>query len=765
MKMKKLMMMLLVLAVLMSGLDLPKTAEAANVYRVDGYGELYNYSGSPSVVIRSNTSAIKSDAFAGVRTTRFSVSSGNPYFKSVNGVLYSKDGSLLIKCPTEKSGSFTIPSSVRKIADCAFENCTRLTRVTIPDSVTTMGEECFRNCSTMKSIRLSERVDKIRDSSFYGCNSLKTVGIPASVKTIGQRAFFRCQSLRSISLPDSVNTLGDRAFGECVELKNVRLSSRMDTVESYTFQNCTSLVTVGNLSGIEQISSCAFRNCICLKNISFSDKLDKIGWEAFKNCESLGTVHIPKKTEYIAWDAFTGAAERFIVDVSNPNFASSGGMLLNEEKDVLIQAPVQVKGSLNIPKGVRKIAKNALINGKYQNVSVPEGVTSISKRHFKNCRNLQAIYLPASLADIKGSYYDVSDLGMDHLEKVVVAKSNVKYQSVEGVVYSKDGRKMVFYPFGKTGNLRLPDTCKYIGSQMRENKLKSVSISANNKYFTAVDGVLYNLRGTKIRCFPMRKKKYKLPKTLRDIEYLNRIKNELKCRSIQVASGNKSFYSKAGVVFTKGSHTLVFYPTKKKGSYTIPASTRYIASHAFDEAHNLTGLTITQNVKRNGGTYHFYKCSKLKNVIVKQGKLNYISMDFSECSQLRKITFPSTIMTTDLRHLPEGVTIHGWNNTAAKEAAERSKGKFLSMGTIPNVVTGARVRKIIDKYQLCWNASREASGYQIYTVYDTLKDLKGSGNTSCYINDIYEYSTIYIRAYRIVKGKKVYGKARAVHID
>lgn len=74
------------------------------------------------------------------------------------------------------------------------------------------------------------------------------------------------------------------------------------------------------------------------------------------------------------------------------------------------------------------------------------------------------------------------------------------------------------------------------------------------------------------------------------------------------------------------------------------------------------------------------------------------------------------------------------------------------------------MKKIIDKYQLSWNASRGASGYQIYTVSNTIADLKGSGSTTCFIKDIYEYDTIYIRAYRIVKGKKVYGKAKAVSI-
>ena len=122
-------------------------------------------------------------------------------------------------------------------------------------------------------------------------------------------------------------------------------------------------------------------------------------------------------------------------------------------------------------------------------------------------------------------------------------------------------------------------------------------------------------------------------------------------------------------------------------------------------------------------------------------------------------------MTTNLRNLPQGVTIHGWKNTYAKEAAEAAKGKFVSRGTIPNVVSGVKVKKIIDKYQMFWNPSSEASGYQVYTVSDTIKNLEGSGNTSCFISDEYKEDVIYIRAYKIVNKKKVYGKARWVSIE
>ena len=740
------------------------SADAAkNVYRVDRYGELYDYSGSSVVPIRSNVSAIGPYTFYGVKTTKFTTA-GNPYFKTINGALYSKDGTLLIKCPSEKEGSFTVPSSVKKIAHSAFKDCTKLTKVTIPDSVTVMDERTFKNCSMLKQIRLSRYLTSIPSEAFSGCSSLTNITIPSSVSSIRSKAFYNCQSLRSIAIPDSVSKVGSSCFANCINLKKALLSSKMESLEYSLFNNCTELKTVENTGHIEEIEANAFRNCIHLKTFSYSNKLDTIGSAAFLNCLELGTVTIMKGTRYISYNAFNGAANKFVVDSSNPNYSSLNGMLLDEKGESLIQAPIHMDGDLDIPKGVVRIASNALTGGCFSSITIPEGVTSMRMTQFEDCENLKSIHFPASLKTF--IYYTGDALNLKYLDRIVVSRSNPNFYSKDGVMYSSDGAYVIFFPSGKKGAFRLPETCKTIGDRMRYNRLSSISVSPKSKYFSSTGGVLYDSKGKQIVCFPMSKRSYRIPAGVKNITYLKKIKEDLKCKAIQVSSKNKWFSAKAGVVFDSDEETLLFYPTKKRGSYKSPSSTVFIAGDAFDDAHELTSLTITKNVRRSRySTFYFRDCKKLKSISVNQGELNYISMNFSGCDKLARLTFPSTIMTTNLKNLPTGVTIHGWKNTYAKEAAEEAKGKFVSRGTIPNVVTGARIKKIIDKYQLSWNASSEASGYQVYTSYSTIKDLKGSGSTSCFIPEKYSESTIYIRAYKIENKKKVYGKARALDIS
>ncbi len=738
--------------------------EAADVYKVDRYGELYDYSGSPTVKIRSHVSAIRRNALKGVRTVRFSAD-GNPYFKTIGGVLYSKDGTLLIKCPTEKSGSFAVPATVTKIADGAFEDCTKLTKVTIPASVKTIGESCFENATSLRSATIGNGVTKIPEDSFYGCSNLTSVKLPAKVTSIERYSFGNCQKLTHISLPDSVASIGYNVFRNCISLKTVRYSKKLDVIESGSFQNCTSLTSISNVENVEEVGGRAFYNCIKLRGFAFGDKLDSIRWEAFANCESLGVVKIPQKTTRISADAFTNAASRFVVHEKNPNYASYNGMLMNESKEWLIQIPTKEMGDLKLPNGTKGIYSQAFWGDEFKSITIPEGVKKVGKKMFRDCENLQSIYLPGSLEKLEQLYYyDMEDLNVPKLQRIVISKDNLHYTSEDGVLYSKDGKEMVFFPMGRKGTVVLPDTCKRIGSQMKKNQLSAIRVSRENKYFTSKEGVLYDLRGKKIRCFPINKKSYVIPKTVTDIAYLDRVKEDLKCASVKVEKGNRKFSSKQDVVFSKNGDALLFYPTGKKGKYVIPKSTTRIQAGAFENAKKLTSLTITKNVKNGGTRYYLWNCYQLKEVIVKEGKLNYIRLSFDGSNKLKKLSFPSNVMKTELRYLPEGVVIHGWNNTWAKESAQKAKGKFVSKGTIPKVVTGPRVRKIIDTYQLSWNASSEASGYQIYTVDETIQNLSGAGNTSCYIDEDYLYDTIYVRAYRMVHGKKVYGKARAIRI-
>ena len=110
--------------------------------------------------------------------TSISVSSENPNYKTIDGVLFSKDGSRLIQYPAKKAGTdFTVPNTVTNIVDGAFAGCSSLVNVTIPEGVTAVNDDAFNDCPHLASIKFPRSVENIGAYSFVNCGALSKATI------------------------------------------------------------------------------------------------------------------------------------------------------------------------------------------------------------------------------------------------------------------------------------------------------------------------------------------------------------------------------------------------------------------------------------------------------------------------------------------------------------------------------------------------------------------------------------------------------------
>ena len=100
-----------------------------------------------SVTIPHSVTNIAIGAFDMCRNlTAITVDPLNPAYSTLAGVLFDKSQQTLIQCPGGRLGSYTIPGTVTRIANNAFDTCVSLTSVTFPGSVTTIGDWAFRYC-------------------------------------------------------------------------------------------------------------------------------------------------------------------------------------------------------------------------------------------------------------------------------------------------------------------------------------------------------------------------------------------------------------------------------------------------------------------------------------------------------------------------------------------------------------------------------------------------------------------------------------------
>ena len=118
------------------------------------------------------------------------VAAGNTVFASRNGILYNREGTVLIFCPTGWQGSIVIPETVTAIAPYAFERCSGLTEVQLHGNLTRIHEYTFSNCDQLTRIDIPEGILELCSYAFGYCDALTQVTLPDSLESIDGNAFY-----------------------------------------------------------------------------------------------------------------------------------------------------------------------------------------------------------------------------------------------------------------------------------------------------------------------------------------------------------------------------------------------------------------------------------------------------------------------------------------------------------------------------------------------------------------------------------------------
>jgi hypothetical protein len=146
-----------------------------------------------NVAIPQSVNRIAGSAFYACSSLEaFLVDAQNPSYTNKDGVLFSKDQSLLVACPSGKSGSYIIPDGVMTIGEFAFAVCRNITNLSIPNSVTNLGFWAFSQCESISRITIPRSVQYIDDFAFQDCTLLREVyfqGDAPSVSGFGSRIF------------------------------------------------------------------------------------------------------------------------------------------------------------------------------------------------------------------------------------------------------------------------------------------------------------------------------------------------------------------------------------------------------------------------------------------------------------------------------------------------------------------------------------------------------------------------------------------------
>ena len=134
--------------------------------------------------------------YGSTNITSITVSSSSSYYKVVDDIIYSKDGTEIVVVPAyKKITSFTVPSSVTKLGNASFRNHLELESIEIGEQVVYIGYACFCYTSLIE-ISIPDNVETIYGATFQQCNSLEKVTFGSGVKLIKMNCFDRNYDLK-----------------------------------------------------------------------------------------------------------------------------------------------------------------------------------------------------------------------------------------------------------------------------------------------------------------------------------------------------------------------------------------------------------------------------------------------------------------------------------------------------------------------------------------------------------------------------------------
>ena len=175
-----------------------------------------------TVELGGNVASMESSSFDKCPVLeKIEVSSANMYFSSVDGVLFNRDKSVLIRCPMAYSAEeYAVPSHTKTVGAYAFKKCSGIEKIEIGGC--SLSEGSFFHCDNLNEISFTTAVKEIPDYCFFGSVMLTELVLEDGTESLGEYAFFGCVALEKLTLPESVSYIADTAFDYCDALSDVQ---------------------------------------------------------------------------------------------------------------------------------------------------------------------------------------------------------------------------------------------------------------------------------------------------------------------------------------------------------------------------------------------------------------------------------------------------------------------------------------------------------------------------------------------------------------
>lgn len=487
--------------------------------------------------------------------------------------------------------------------------------------------------------------------------------------------------------------------------------------------------------------------------------------------------------------------------------------------------------SVTIPSTVKTIGIRSFYGTKISKITVPSKTKTIGQGAFGSCKSLKTIVMPGDFklkleedTDDKLWYVASDQSAVDTItfntklklanvsylsaNNLVVAKNDPSYQSIEGVIYTKDGKGIVRVPQKRT-ELKIKEGCTEFNMQSvlynstdsegdefnNCSKLKKIVIPSSVK---SINKIKY--KTDRADACDMRVDTIEIVPKDFDANSLYALGSSLG-KNITIESLMKllpdQITYKDHMYITK-DHGLLKYDGKD-ANVEIPEEITWIAPEAFYRNETLKNVKLPSKITTIEENT-FYGCSELEAVVIPDQVTMIGKSAFDECTVLKSVTFGKSLKvikdhafaSVNIRNftIPSGiqkietgafaginqigtVTFEGSTKYVATDAFMNSTGiKLVYKKGIKEAQTELSYDYIIarkngnNKVRTTWQPVSGANGYQLKfstdkkfkKVLKTVMVKKNVSNATTYVKNKKKTLYIKVRPYQTINKKNVYGR-------
>lgn len=354
-----------------------------------------------------------------------------------------------------QKGRVYIPTNATEIVSNLFLNRNDVTSIVIPTSVKKINEDAFKNCSNLHAVYFEGTLNDWLSIQFANPNA-NPLNSKASL-------YFNNHLVEEVTIPSTVTEL-KYSFNGCTSLTKVNLNSTIAKIYADTFLNCSKLTQVNYVkenatasdwnaivfensyanplnqgadlyfndtlvtelsfnATVTSINAYAFSGCKSITKVSFASTstLNVIKAGAFENCPNLEEIKVPNSITKIESYAFLNCNKLVLNEYDNALYLGND----TNQYLALLKAKNNNISEVTINANTIMILDNAFKNcNQLTSIQIPEKIKSIGSFAFSNCLKLSEVTIASNttLTELEdGTFYNCSALKNITLPNQIVA--------------------------------------------------------------------------------------------------------------------------------------------------------------------------------------------------------------------------------------------------------------------------------------------------------------------------------------------------------